>query len=53
MRRPPINECTQQSNKLNADAMGEGWERTCDRRGTQGEHYLIIMGTVELGGGRK
>ncbi len=40
-------------NQINAEERGEGRKRTCDRRGTQGERYLIIMGTVELGGGRK
>jgi hypothetical protein len=33
--------------------MGEGWERMYDRRGMQGERYLIVLGAVKLGGGRK
>jgi hypothetical protein len=33
---------------MNAEVMGEGWERTYDRRGTQGGWYLIVMGAVKL-----
>ncbi len=40
-------------NQILAEAMGEGRERACDRWRTQGERCLIIMGTVELGEGRK
>ena len=32
--------------------MGEGLYRAQDRRGTQGEQYSIVLGAVELGGGR-
>ncbi len=38
---------------MNAEVMGEGLKRRYDRRGTQGEWYLIVMGAVKLGGGAK
>ena len=37
---------------MNAEVMGEGLERTYDRRGTQGGAHSIVLGPVELGGGR-
>ena len=37
---------------MNAEVMGEGLERTYDRWGTQGGRYAIVLGPVDLGGGR-
>jgi hypothetical protein len=44
-RRPPIDDCMQ--------AMGGGFERTHDRWVTQEGLYSIVLGEVELGGGRE
>jgi hypothetical protein len=38
------------TNQLNAEVMGEGLERTYDRRGTQGGAHSIVLRPVELGG---
>jgi len=40
-------------NQMTAEVMGEGLERTYDRRGTQGGRYSIVMGAIKLGGGIK
>ncbi len=40
------------TNQIIAEAIGEGWERTRDCRGTQGGSHSIVLGPVELGGGR-
>ena len=33
--------------------MGEGLDRTQDQQGAQGGRDLIVLGTIELGGGDK
>jgi hypothetical protein len=52
-RRPQIDDCTQQPTKNNAGAMGGGYVRTRDRRVTQEGLYSIVLGAVEMRGGRE
>jgi hypothetical protein len=49
LRWPPTKKNTHTTiNKNHAGAMGEGWDRTRDQWGAQGEHNLIVMGTIKL-----
>ncbi len=41
------------TNQMHAGVSREGFDKTRNRRGTQGERYLIILGVVKLGGGRE
>jgi hypothetical protein len=37
------------TNQIHAGVAGEGYERTCDQWGAQGELYLIILGAIKFG----
>ncbi len=45
-----INTAT---NQMHVGVLREGFDKMRDRWGTQGERYSIVLGGVELGGGRE